>query len=51
MEEEPTKCLFCDEISSSIEKAVEHLDGKHHIKLSVIKGKFNLDQYSYIKVG
>lgn len=49
--EEPTKCLFCDEMSSSIEKAIEHLDQQHHISLSAIKGKFNLDQYSYIKVG
>lgn len=49
-DQEPTKCLFCDEICSSIERAIEHLEGVHHIDLSVIKQKFNLDQYSYIKV-
>lgn len=50
MEKEPTKCLFCDEVGSSIETAIEHLDQQHHISLSAIKRKFHLDQYSYIKV-
>lgn len=49
-EDEPTKCLFCDDISTSIDKAVEHLHEKHHISLSALKTKFNLNQYSYIKV-
>lgn len=49
-EQEPAKCLFCDEIGSSIEKTIEHLDQLHYINLGSIKTKFNLDQYSYIKV-
>lgn len=49
-QDEPTKCLFCDDVSTSIEKAVEHLHHQHHISLSGLKTKFNLDQYSYIKV-
>lgn len=47
---EPTKCLFCDTIESSIEKAIEHLDQQHQLNLNAVKLKFNLDQYSYIKV-
>lgn len=47
---EPTKCLFCDKIDNSIEKSIEHLDQQHHINLNAVKKKFNLDQYSYIKV-
>lgn len=49
-EQEPIKCLFCDNVDSSIEKAVEHLDQQHHINLISTKTKFNLEQYSYIKV-
>lgn len=47
---EPTKCLFCDKIDSTIEKSIEHLQQQHHISLNAVKKKFNLDQYSYIKV-
>lgn len=49
-DEDPVMCLFCDEITTSIEKAVEHLNEGHHINLSAVKMKFNLDQISYIKV-
>lgn len=50
-EEESTQCLFCDKVCTSIEQAVEHLAAEHNIDLSVLKGKFHMDQYSYIKVG
>ncbi|XP_031623582.1 protein arginine N-methyltransferase 1 [Contarinia nasturtii] len=50
VDQEPTKCLFCDTIDESIEKAIEHLEHQHHITLSYLKQKFNLDQYSYIKM-
>ncbi|XP_055309220.1 uncharacterized protein LOC129573066 [Sitodiplosis mosellana] len=50
MEKEPTKCLFCNEIEESIEKAIQHLYQQHSVNLSDIKRKFNLDQYSYIKM-
>lgn len=50
VEQEPTKCLFCDVVENSIEKTIEHLKQQHHISLGAIKRKFNLDQYSYIKV-
>lgn len=47
---DPTKCLFCDKIDDSIEKSIEHVQQQHHISLNAVKEKFNLDQYSYIKV-
>lgn len=50
-EEEPTQCLFCDKVCTTIDMAVEHLSEGHHINLSILKGKFHMDQYSYIKVG
>lgn len=50
VEQETTKCLFCDKVENSIEKTIEHLEQQHHISLSAIKRKSNLDQYSYIKV-
>lgn len=50
LQPEPTKCLFCDIVESSIEKAIDHLEQEHHLTLNAVKKKFNLDQYSYIKV-
>ncbi|XP_055850572.1 protein arginine N-methyltransferase 1 [Episyrphus balteatus] len=48
-EGETTKCLFCVNQFPSIELAIQHLDGSHKIQLAKLKGKFNMDQYSYIK--
>lgn len=47
---DPTRCLFCDSIQDSIELAIRHLGTEHNFDLNVIKEKFNMDQYSYIKV-
>lgn len=49
-DQEPTKCLFCENLSESIDAAVKHLNQAHHIDLGVLKSKFNMDQYLYIKV-
>lgn len=49
-EEEPVQCLFCDEMNQSIEKAIIHLNAGHQIDLGVLRGKFQMDEYSYIKV-
>lgn len=49
-ESEPTRCLFCDAVPDSIEAAISHLVTTHNFDLNVIKDKFNMDQYSYIKV-
>lgn len=47
---EPTQCLFCDHVADSIESAVLHLTAGHGFDLNAVKEKFNMDQYSYIKV-
>lgn len=44
------RCLFCVKIIDSIDLAVQHLNAEHHVDLSVLKEKFNMDQYSYIKM-
>lgn len=49
-DQEPVRCLFCAKIIDSIDLAIQHLDTEHHIDLSIIKRKFNMDQYSYIKM-
>lgn len=49
-EDEQTNCLFCTLTFSSVENAMEHLKSLHNIDLAVLKGKFNMDFYSYIKV-
>lgn len=48
--EEPIQCLFCTEMLKSIEIGIEHLNIVHQFDLSAIKQKFNLEQYSYIKM-
>lgn len=47
---EPTRCLFCESVEDSIEQAIEHLNIQHNCDLAALKDKFNMDQYSYIKV-
>lgn len=47
---EPTKCLFCEEVSPSVESAIKHLQVKHRVDLLELKRKFLMDCYSYIKV-
>ncbi|XP_016975558.1 protein arginine N-methyltransferase 1 [Drosophila rhopaloa] len=48
--EEPTTCLFCTETSSNILTAINHLDARHKVNLSQLKQKFQMDQYSFIKL-
>lgn len=47
---EPVRCLFCVKIIDSIDSAIQHLNAEHHIDLCALKQKFNMDQYSYIKM-
>ena len=47
---EPTTCLFCTEILPSIELALEHVKTKHNISFQHLKAKFQMDQYSFIKL-
>lgn len=47
---EPTKCLFCDNMENSIDDALLHLQDSHYFSLAKLKEKFQMDQYSFIKV-
>lgn len=47
---DPTRCLFCESVEDSIEQAIEHLNVQHNCDLAALKDRFNMDQYSYIKV-
>jgi len=48
--DEPTTCLFCTETSPSISTAIDHLDARHKVNLSQLQRKFQMDQYSFIKL-
>lgn len=43
-------CLFCSELISSVEEALAHCETSHKFSLSILKLKFNMDCYSYIKM-
>ncbi|XP_061396747.1 protein arginine N-methyltransferase 1 [Musca vetustissima] len=47
---EPTTCLFCSEVLKTIDLALEHIKVQHNINFSQMKTKFNMDQYSFIKL-
>ncbi|XP_073825670.1 arginine methyltransferase 3 [Musca autumnalis] len=47
---EPTTCLFCTEVLNSVDLALEHIAKQHNIHFSQMKAKFNMDQYSFIKL-
>lgn len=49
-ENEPVQCLFCESVADSVEAAILHLANVHAFHLNALKEKFNMDQYSYIKV-
>lgn len=49
-DQEPVRCLFCADIVDSVDLAIQHLKAGHQIDLDAIKQKFNMDQYSYIKM-
>ncbi|XP_017855858.1 PREDICTED: protein arginine N-methyltransferase 1 [Drosophila arizonae] len=49
-EEEPTTCLFCTQVFTSIDPAIEHLKSQHKVNLAQLKQKFQMDQYAFIKL-
>lgn len=49
-EGEATTCLFCSDVSASIEQAIEHLNKEHNVNLPQLKQKFQMDQYGFIKL-
>jgi hypothetical protein len=48
--DEKCLCLFCDETAGNVEKSILHLIENHKFDLSIMKDKFQMDQYSYIMV-
>ncbi|KAM7359700.1 arginine methyltransferase 3 [Cochliomyia hominivorax] len=49
-EGEPTTCLFCAQVLTSIDLALEHIKSVHNVNFALLKGKFLMDQYSFIKL-
>lgn len=49
-ENEPTRCLFCETISKSVELAITHIQEAHNVDIPAMKVKFDMDQYSYLKM-
>lgn len=50
-EVEETRCLFSDEVFTSLDEALIHLKRKYNFDLAEMKLKYSMDFYSYIKVG
>lgn len=48
--DELTKCLFCVKDFKSVELAIEHLKNSHSVDFNKLKVKFNMEQYSFIKM-
>lgn len=47
---ETTLCLFCSHECKSVELAMIHVESEHGVDFHILKRKFNMDQYSFIKV-
>lgn len=47
----PVACLFCDTSYKNIKEAVNHVEKDHKFSFMDLQIKFNMDQYSFIKVG
>lgn len=49
-DDENTLCLFCHHEAKNVALAMVHVKSEHHVDFHVLKRKFNMDQYSFIKV-
>lgn len=49
-QEEPTTCLFCNQVFSCVEQALGHVENDHKVNFSLLKTQFQMDQYSFIKL-
>lgn len=47
---ENTLCLFCSHEFKNVTLAMEHVESEHGVDFHLLKRKFNMDQYSFIKV-
>lgn len=44
------RCLFCLNDLKSVEIAIKHVNDEHNVDFVEMKRKFDMDQYSFIKV-
>lgn len=47
---DPVRCLFCEQISPTMTVAIRHAKELHEFDLCEVRRRFNLDEYSYIKM-
>ncbi|XP_062563761.1 uncharacterized protein LOC134226789 isoform X2 [Armigeres subalbatus] len=47
---DPVRCLFCDQISPTMTTAIRHAKERHEFDLGEIRRRFHLDEYAYIKM-
>lgn len=47
---ESTICLFCSHEFNNVTLAIVHVKNEHGVDFHLLKRKFNMDQYSFIKV-
>lgn len=46
----PVPCLFCNSTYKNIKEAISHVEKDHKLSFLDLQIKFNMDQYSFIKV-
>ncbi|XP_058451666.1 protein arginine N-methyltransferase 1 [Malaya genurostris] len=47
---EPVRCLFCEQVSPTMTTAIRHARERHEFDLAQVRRRFHLDEYSYIKM-
>ncbi|XP_055638433.1 uncharacterized protein LOC129776673 [Toxorhynchites rutilus septentrionalis] len=47
---DPVRCLFCEQISPTMTTAIRHAKERHGFDLGEVRRRFHLDEYSYIKM-
>ncbi|XP_055551161.1 uncharacterized protein LOC129733360 isoform X2 [Wyeomyia smithii] len=47
---DPVRCLFCEQISPTMTVAIRHSRDKHEFDLAEVRRRYHLDEYSYIKM-
>lgn len=47
---DPVRCLFCEQISPTMTVAIRHAKEVHGFDLGEVRRRFQLDEYSYIKM-
>lgn len=47
---DPVRCLFCEQISPTMTVAIRHAKEAHGFDLGEVRRRFQLDEYSYIKM-